>query len=593
MPRKKILVCSNFALETRSIIESAGFSDVEVITFPSCCSDKDERDKFIAANNSEADTDDATIILSDSCPKHILSLIDSHGFKRPEAFSVKICPILFLNETLIEHYIRQGSYIITPGWLRNWRNILLKWGFDRDTAKEFFSDCIKKVVILDTGTDYNTENNAAEFAEYVDIVYEIIPTGLDHYRLLLSDMIANKELTRHKQKLPEVIAGANKLSADYAMSFDLIVALVNEQSFNTVIQRLLDFFTIMFAPGSLLFIPSVNQEHGKIQTVPRNITIGDKEKDVYLNKIETFNGSFEWTENDKGFRFLIKNREEVFGMVEINNLAFPENKEYYLNIALTISDICGLALNNANIYSKLNKTLEVLNINLNEKEKIGTHLKLVNKELEDFSYTVSHDLKNPLNFIKGYLYYIREEPALINSLIDKIIERTDSALHFINHLLTLSRAGKIIQDTEPVPLSSIIRIVFNQIKTTSSNIKLIMEQEIPFIEGDPERINHVITNIIQNFTQNRDPDKDEHILEVSYITVNDKIIIKFKDNGIGIKKEFQHRLFEPGYTLRKDGTGFGLSIIKKVMVAHRGSIKIESEGEKMGTSVYLEFPLKQ
>ena len=589
MPGQQLLVCSNFALETKRIIESEDFSHVKLRTFPSCCSGAvkipDTSQKTVTRNDNK----ETTIILSASCPKKVISHIENRGYNSSAAFQVRVCPVLFLNEELIHHYIRQGGYIITPGWLKTWKKNLKRWGFDKVTAREFFADCIKKVIVLDTGIHVDTEQNASDFAEYIDTTWEIIPVGLDHYRLFLSDILKNKELSYHKQRLPELIAQANKLSADYAMSFDLIVSLVNEQSFKMVIERLLDFFNILFAPGSITFVPSANHEEERIQTIPTGIHFDDKKKQHYLKKLESFTGNYEWTEDNAGFRFLIKHRQEIFGMVEIVQLAFPEKREHYLNIALTISDICGLALNNAKIYSKLNKTMEELSLNLEEKEQIEKHLKLKNAELEDFTYTVSHDLKNPLNYIKGYLQYIREEPALFGSLFNKIIEQADSSLNFITHLLELSKAGKVIQKVETVNLNLLITLVFNQIKSSTSNIELQMEQNVPDIEGDMEGITHVITNIIQNFAQNRNPDKEEHILNVSYITENDKIIIAFKDNGIGIMKRYQKRLFEPGYTLRKEGTGFGLSIVKKIMEAHGGSIRIESEGINKGTCVYLEF----
>ncbi len=591
MPGKKLLVCSNFALETKQIIESCGFSHVEIETFPSCCSVVEDSVIASVDGNPVINNGETITILTDSCPKGILTYIESRGYDCSGVSRVKVCPILFLNEALVHHYIRQGAYIITPGWLRTWRKNLEKLGFDKVMATEFFADCIKKIVVLDTKIDSNTEQDASDFAKYVDMKWEIIPVGLDHYRLFLSDVLKSKELVKFKEQLPEMIARANLLSADYAMSFDLLVSLVNEQSFDAVIEKLLDFFMLLFAPGNIIFIPSISQEQRKIRTIPRNLEYSNEEIQIFVNKLESFRGNFEWTKDNTGFRFLIKHKKEIFGMVEIDRLAFPENKEHYLNIALTISDICGLALNNARIYSRLNSTMEILNLNLNEKEKIERHLKTINKELEDFSYTVSHDLKNPLNFIKGYLLYIKEEPALFNSLFNKIIERIDSSLYFINHLLTLSRAGKIIQEIETIPLSSLIRIIFDNIKITSSNIKLVMEKDLPYIEGDPERIGHVLTNIIQNFVQNRDPDKIEHILEVTHSVEKDILKVIFKDNGIGIKKELQKRLFEPGYTLREEGTGFGLSIVKKIMEAHGGLIWIESEGEKMGTRVCLEFPL--
>ena len=589
MPGYRLIVCSNYEKEAEKVIRDEGLNDLDLSCFPSCCFCKNEKLKGFIHNLSKENYDRNILIASRSCSyksfaQELCHIPDNVSFK-----ILDICTVLFINSSLLEYYCRKGAYLVTPGWILSWRKELKEWGFNQKTAIDFFGECINRVILLDTEIYENIKKHLDEFSDYVKVKTEILPVGLEHFRLYISHLYREEIISHQKQDCLKKIAEANRLSADYSMSFDLIVRLVRSLKEENVILEILNFFTLLFAPRKIHFI--TNNQNNKEWAGPDSKEMTLEEKENLLRKIDTLKTDYEWTENKKGFRLLIKHRKEIYGIVEMEGFKFPENKEGYLNMALTVSEICGLALNNARVYSRLSDTLKKLNLNLKEKERIEANLVAINNELEDFTHTVSHDLKNPLNYLMGNLLMIREDPDLFDHLFDKALQRSKDMLDFIDQLLKMSKAGKIISQKEQVDLELDIRMIFLNASIATPDIELVIESKLPQIMGDPAKITQVLNNVIYNAIQNRDKDKKKFILRVCHKTEKEKIIICFNDNGKGIEERYLKNLFKAGFTLRKRGTGFGLNIIRKIMNAHVGDIRIESDGLKKGARVYLEFPV--
>ena len=94
-----------------------------------------------------------------------------------------------------------------------------------------------------------------------------------------------------------------------------------------------------------------------------------------------------------------------------------------------------------------------------ELKEANTLLVNKNTELDDFAYTVSHDLKNPINIIKGFLNLIKDDPGLFEGYFNRIINQCDFMLSFISNLLQLSRAGKIIDQEKEINLENLIKMI--------------------------------------------------------------------------------------------------------------------------------------
>ena len=231
-------------------------------------------------------------------------------------------------------------------------------------------------------------------------------------------------------------------------------------------------------------------------------------------------------------------------------------------------------------------------INITDRIKTEEELIMRNRELDDFAHIVSHDLKSPISLIYNYLSLIRSEPELFDEYFDRTLKLCETSTSFINSLLSLSKVGKIIKEKIPVNLKKETEKIFNSVKSENIQADLVFTTQIPQINADLLGLQHILSNLLENSMKHRDPDKEKLLIEVSHQRKNNKNIIIFKDNGMGIPSACINKIFYPGFTVTKDkGTGFGLAIVKKIIEAHNGKIKAVSDGEKQGAEFHLEFPI--
>ena len=214
-----------------------------------------------------------------------------------------------------------------------------------------------------------------------------------------------------------------------------------------------------------------------------------------------------------------------------------------------------------------------------------------NRIMEDFIYRVSHDLKNPVNIIKGYGEVIKEEPEMAGKYINNVIEKSNSILFFINRLLKLSRAGKEIGEKVSINLNEILLKIQTALIIKKVDYELIINDNVTELMGDPFGMEQVLGNLLENSIKYRDENKEKLIIKVDQENFRDSTRLIISDNGSGIPKEHLKDIFNPGTALKKDkGTGFGLAIVNKIIRAHKGSVWAESEGENRGVKFILEFP---
>ncbi|MCE1248597.1 MAG: HAMP domain-containing histidine kinase, partial [Firmicutes bacterium] len=214
-----------------------------------------------------------------------------------------------------------------------------------------------------------------------------------------------------------------------------------------------------------------------------------------------------------------------------------------------------------------------------------------NRELSEFAFKVSHDLKSPLNIVRGFLEAIKEEPELFEDYYQRTLDRINGLIEFIDNMLNLSRAGKVIDIKVELNPEIIVRNVFEKFHTEGSGIELNIVQPVSEILGDPSGIEQIFSNLIQNSIRYRDPAKNILNIEVCCEDTDHKTVIKYRDNGSGIEPEYLDKVFNFGFTAgNKKGTGIGLTIVKKVINAHGGTISVASEGKNRGVEFTIELP---
>lgn len=338
------LICKALEKEAQTLIESEKFDDVVLVTFPDKCGLLDP----VMMKNLLLDCQkkyDRVYLLGGCC---VAGSQELEPYRSPR---VSTCFHLLQSRNLIDKYLNQGCYLVTPGWLANWRRHLADWGFKRETARQFFSESASRLVLLDTGLGTKTDTEIQDFAKFLGLSCEILPVGLDFFHLLLKETVL-------KWRLGNAGAGTEAELAAYAMAVDLIGGLTRPITEREAIESVLDLFASLFAPGRMLYLPVHDGSAAGIRVRGRKIVNPSADK----KRLAQFSGVSAWTKSGAGFIMRIGEQSDVLGILEIDKLAFPAKKEQYLNLALSLNNVCRMAIQNARTYEELEQAREALRV---------------------------------------------------------------------------------------------------------------------------------------------------------------------------------------------------------------------------------------
>lgn len=235
-----------------------------------------------------------------------------------------------------------------------------------------------------------------------------------------------------------------------------------------------------------------------------------------------------------------------------------------------------------------------------ELEHVSQELKRSNEELEQFAYVASHDLQEPLRMVS------QSTERLGHYLGEQLDEKTQKLIGFasegaqrmqvlIEDLLDFSRITRIRNESKPVDLNKVLRIVKLDLKVRIEETGAVINStELPTINGDEIQLRRLFQNLISNSLKYRHQDRKPEI-DISATKNSDHWLIEFKDNGIGFNQEHAERIFLLFQRLHPkssySGTGIGLTVCKKVIEQHNGEIWAEGKvGE--GVSFFIKLPLE-
>lgn len=225
-------------------------------------------------------------------------------------------------------------------------------------------------------------------------------------------------------------------------------------------------------------------------------------------------------------------------------------------------------------------------------------LEYVNKELESFTYSVSHDLRAPLRAIDGYSRIIlrrkgEDFDAETRQQFDVIRDNTRAMNQLIDDLLALSRVGTRKLNAKLFDANQLIEEIWNDLQTEKMGRNVTLKKNaLPPAWGDRGLIKQVFANLISNalkFTGK----KKETVIEVGGEENCSDVLFYVKDNGVGFDMEYYDKLFGVFQRLHRsdeyEGTGIGLAIVKRIVHHHGGQVWAESEADK-GATFYLSLP---
>jgi two-component system cell cycle sensor histidine kinase PleC len=231
-------------------------------------------------------------------------------------------------------------------------------------------------------------------------------------------------------------------------------------------------------------------------------------------------------------------------------------------------------------------------------EKAHAELEFANKGLEAFSYTLSHDLRNPLTAVGGYAWILNQEYGDIigtkgKEIVEGIISNSDKMTQLINDMLDLARINRTEMKWTPVNLSEMVTNLKkeNQQREPDRQVEFAIAENL-LVKGDENLLKIAIENLFNNawkFTSKRTVAK----IEISAVQKENETVYFIKDNGAGFDSTHAQKMFMPFQRFHASsdfqGTGVGLSIVQSVIQRHNGRIWAESVVDQ-GTTFFFTIP---
>jgi light-regulated signal transduction histidine kinase (bacteriophytochrome) len=277
----------------------------------------------------------------------------------------------------------------------------------------------------------------------------------------------------------------------------------------------------------------------------------------------------------------VRRQRKLTGLITVKGAPGVLYTRSYLRLAESIGNMVEIALDRLALYEDtVTKSREI---------------EARNRELDDFAYVVSHDLKEPLITIEGYSKIVlREYKDRVNDeglqFLSSIVQSSARLKNLIEDLLTLSRVGRVTDTTETVQVSVVLSDVVRDFDFTlrQRGARVEFPPDLPSVRYNATQLGMVFGNLISNAIKfNTSP--------VPTVTIGvreepSEFQFAVSDNGIGIAREHFDKVFVIFQRLNRaedyQGTGAGLTIVKKIVERHGGRIWLESE-EGKGTTFYF------
>jgi signal transduction histidine kinase len=276
---------------------------------------------------------------------------------------------------------------------------------------------------------------------------------------------------------------------------------------------------------------------------------------------------------------------------------------YSLRVATEGTDEIGILSKEFNSLlqqiDKMESNLKEANIDLEQRvEQRTAELETANKELESFSYSVSHDLKAPLRAINGFTDILVKKYA--DKIDDKgkeianiIVTNAQKMGQLIQDLLEFSRIGRREMAMDNVSMDDIAGQVVDEIKAANADRDITLNVgKLPPAHGDKSLLTQVWVNLIANaFKYTGHKDKAE--ITIGSNTQDNEIVYFIKDNGAGFDMQYYDKLFRVFQRLHGadefEGTGVGLAIVSRIIARHGGKVWAEGKPDE-GATFYFSLP---
>ncbi|NLJ41823.1 MAG: DUF1638 domain-containing protein [Clostridiales bacterium] len=581
----KLILCESYLKETEYVIRSEGLVDIDPVFISSDCM-RCALSNGVDPGNIKKDTD-----LADVRTKEIPDLIQKDKNSAPEG---KNCPMfrtcysILASQSLIDHYHKQGFYILTPGWLQNWE-VYIKdmWQFDAATAKSFFNENMKGLILLDSGIYENIETRLKQFSKFVALDHSIIPVGMEYF----SNSLVNVYLKWKRKKDEIVYDKQSKLVAELSFMSDMVSKINSETEIEGVVSKMLKLFVMITGATEVAYLRVRNDIKDKVFTYQGKDYNGKLlDQDLTSNFRGVVIKKF-----GNGFLLGVKAEDNTFDYLHVDNIAMIQRIQEYTELGIKIFKMCSERISNMEAFHDLILSRAEL-----EQESIAK---------EAFFVNVSHELRTPINIIfntiqvlemaaesspneyqstsKKYLPPMKRNCFRLMRLVNNLIDITRAEANYTNLRLTnvniVNIVEEISQSVAEYAKGKGLSVIFD---TTEEDISMAV---------DVEKVERIFYNLFSNaikFT----PNGGTILTTVSQD--GDQVFISVKDTGIGIPEDKIRQIFDRFVQLEDtlikshEGSGIGLSMVKIFVEMHGGEVSVHSQIGH-GSEFVIKLPIKK
>ena len=282
-------------------------------------------------------------------------------------------------------------------------------------------------------------------------------------------------------------------------------------------------------------------------------------------------------------RYIHKNGHIVWTQLNVSLVLDSENQPLYF--VAQIQDITQR--------KEAEEEIRQLNLDLERRVKQRTiELEAANKELEAFSYSISHDLRSPLRTIDGFSQAVLEDYAHMlpedgQRYLHMIREGAQRMGALIDDLLSFSRLSRQPINNRLFDPTKLVNDLYKELKEEHKGRSVEFQIEaLPLCQGDPSLLKQVWSNLLSNalkYTRVR----EQAVIKVGYKEIEEEKVYFIEDNGAGFDMKYAHKLFGVFQRLHQaeefEGTGVGLAIVQRIITRHGGRIWTEAAKDKGAT----------
>ncbi|MCT8337537.1 hypothetical protein FKB36_08580 [Methanoculleus sp. Afa-1] len=572
MKKFGVLCCENLGREVAAIAAPGEFPDVVAETFSLACCGR----RVPWGDDIEV----PFLNLRETCDRICILGCGIEPPALPGPAPAVLVPDLMrevlLPEPLFDACVRERALMLVPGMLSRWKEDAAAPGFVGEATEAIRCGSVRKIVLVDTGVDPESPRLLAAAGEEFGVPTERIFVGIEPLRRYIEIQYLQWRLDAERKVFRDSSAVVNRRSADYAMTIDILGRIAAIQSEGTVVEEMLNLFTILFGPARIAFVLVDEGKTGRIVSRPP----GYYDIPEHRERFFTERGWSPGRHGEDGFLIEIRHEATCSGLLLLEDLPVPERIDDYLDISRFVAEVCGLAIDNARTYRKIRELLAERDVEIAERMRAEKALREANRKLNTLSSITRHDILNQLAALLGYLEITQmdleagrlpADPTLVRYVANELqaartIQRQVEFTRFYQDIGVKEAewhdAGMLIrQAAGELPLDGI---------TVDAGVAGLR------VYADP-LIGKVFYNLMENSVRH-----GGGISRMSFSAAGAPggLTIIYTDDGVGIPAAEKEKIFRKGFG---KNTGLGLFLTREILAITGIAIRetgVEGEGAR-------------